>query len=341
MSIPIKGNWSEGLTTYLADHLYEEQKGLGFKYRKDLLIDYQSYVNDRNEFPLKDFQARTDFASKAIGYGKAAMVFHMLKTRIGERAFYDSLKIFTAEMRFKKASWEDLQRAFEKNSAKDLSWFFNQWTDRRGLLELQVEDVKIIPREGKFEVHFVITQKKGIYEADLPVVFYSAAGKTRNVFHIDKEKNSLTVLLDDIPSRVVVDEDYDIARRLTPGEFPPVIARLIGDEEKMIALPPSGAGVYETCDRYIAEERGRGSGVQGYNRCGPPVFLLDHSGCPKSPGGKTLRNDQRGRGFYHHHQRKSMEFPQGGGDHPGPIERGGRCGLRQNLPLRKIYPFIF
>jgi aminopeptidase N len=155
-----KGNWSEGLTTYLADHLYEEQKGLGFQYRKDLLIDYQSYVNDKNEFPLKDFQARTDFASKAIGYGKAAMVFHMLKTRIGQQAFYDSLKYFTAEMRFKKASWEDLQRAFDKNSAKDLSWFFNQWVDRRGLLELQVEDVKIKPREGKFEVHFVIIQKK-------------------------------------------------------------------------------------------------------------------------------------------------------------------------------------
>ena len=241
-----KGNWSEGLTTYLADHLYEEQKGLGFKYRKDLLIDYQSYVNDKNEFPLQDFQARTDFSSKAIGYGKAAMVFHMLKTLIGERAFYDSLKYFTAEMRFKKASWEDLQRAFEKNSAKDLSWFFNQWTDRKGLLELEVEDVKIKPRADKFEVHFVITQKKGIYEADLPVVFYSAAGKIRNLFHLTQEKNSLTALLDDIPSRIVVDEDYDIARRLTPGEFPPVIARLIGAEEKMIALPPSGAGMYET-----------------------------------------------------------------------------------------------
>jgi aminopeptidase N len=81
------------------------------------------------------------------------------------------LKYFTAEMRFKKASWEDLQRAFDENSAKDLSWFFNQWIDKRGLPELQVEDVKIKSREGKFEVNLVITQRKGIYEIDLPVVF--------------------------------------------------------------------------------------------------------------------------------------------------------------------------
>jgi len=47
-----KGNWAEGLTTYLADQLYEERKGRGVEYRKGALIDYQSYVNDRNEFPL-------------------------------------------------------------------------------------------------------------------------------------------------------------------------------------------------------------------------------------------------------------------------------------------------
>jgi uncharacterized iron-regulated protein len=162
-------------------------------------------------------------------------------------------------MRFKKASWEDLQRAFEKISAKDLSWFFNQWIDKRGLPELQVEDVKIKPREGKFEVHFVITQKKGIYEVDLPVVFYSAAGKTRNLFRLNQEKNSLMVLLDDIPSRVVFDEDYDTARRLAPGEFPPVIARLMGDEEKIIALPTSGAGAYE---RVIDTLRKSGASVR-------------------------------------------------------------------------------
>ena len=254
-----KGNWSEGLTTYLADHLYEEQKGLGFQYRKDLLIDYQSYVNDKNEFPLRDFQTRTSFASKAIGYGKAAMVFHMLRTLIGQTAFYDSLKYFTAEMRFQKASWEDLRRAFEKNSGKDLSRFFNQWIDRRGLPELRVEDVKIKSREGKFEVNLVITQRNGIYEVALPMIFYSPSGKTKNLFRLDREKNSLTVLLDDIPSRVGVDEDYDTARKLAPEEFPPVIARLIGDEEKMMALPTSGGGVYE---RVIDTFRQSGAAVR-------------------------------------------------------------------------------
>ena len=48
-----KGNWAEGLTTYLADHFYADQSGEGVDYRKQILIDYQSYVNIDNVFPLR------------------------------------------------------------------------------------------------------------------------------------------------------------------------------------------------------------------------------------------------------------------------------------------------
>ena len=87
-----RGNWAEGLTTFLADHLYEEEKGRDSEYRKGTLIDYQSYVNNKNEFPLKDFETRMDYASKAIGYGKALMVFQMLKKLVGEECFYESIR---------------------------------------------------------------------------------------------------------------------------------------------------------------------------------------------------------------------------------------------------------
>src|SRR4030042_2012441 len=79
------GNWLEGITSYLSDHLYEEQKGTGWQHRKKILIDYQSYVKQSKEAPLKNFKERTDFASAAIGYGKGAMVFHMLKNLVGEK----------------------------------------------------------------------------------------------------------------------------------------------------------------------------------------------------------------------------------------------------------------
>ena len=43
------GNWSEGLTAYLADHLLLELKGKGAQYRFQEMLKYLSYVNNANE----------------------------------------------------------------------------------------------------------------------------------------------------------------------------------------------------------------------------------------------------------------------------------------------------
>ena len=255
-----KGNWAEGLTTYMADHLYEEQEGRGFEYRKGALINYQSYVKDKNEFPLKDFHERVNRSSQAIGYGKAFMVFHMLKSLLGPERFHDSLRYFVEEMRFKKASWNTLQRSFERVSGKDLKWFFHQWVEGKGLADLRLEeDVKVRPVEGKFEVQFTITQRPKAYRVDLPVSFYSTLGRVTHLFPIDEEKNDLKILLDDWPQRLVIDEDYDLARTLAQGEFPPVIARLLGENPSIVVLPPSGEKVYQTV---IERFQKRGSRVE-------------------------------------------------------------------------------
>jgi aminopeptidase N len=68
------GNWSEGLTTYLADHWYEELEGKGHAYRKKILVDYMNYVPPTGDIPVSQFEGRVDFATKAVGYGKAAMI---------------------------------------------------------------------------------------------------------------------------------------------------------------------------------------------------------------------------------------------------------------------------
>lgn len=240
-----KGNWAEGLTTYLADHFYEEQKGKGFEYRKGALIDYQSHVNRKNEIPLKDFRGRNNRSSQAIGYGKALMVFHMLKNLVGEKPFFDSLKLFTEEHRFQQATWKDLQGTFEKTSKRDLEWFFRQWVDEKGLAEFDLGEVKVKPLDGKFEVEFEARQKGRVYSFELPVSFYSNLGLVRYRFPVEKENTKVKVLLDHYPRRVVLNEDYDLTRTLSDGEFPPVIARFLNEEKILLIPPPSEEEVYQ------------------------------------------------------------------------------------------------
>ncbi len=251
-----KGNWAEGLTTYLADHLYEEQKGKGWEYRKQILIDYESYVNEKNEFSLREFRERTDFASRAIGYGKAAMVFHMLKEVMGEENFYQALKDVINEKRFQRASWDDFEGACGKAAKKDLGWFFKQWVEGKGLPSLRLDDVALLQNGDKYAVKFAVTQGPKPYLLSLPVTdIYLHDGNKTELLTIDSEKNSFDGLLDRMPEKVSIDENYDVARRLGREELPPVIVRLLGDEKPIIVLPVNRRDVYTSV---VETFRGRG-----------------------------------------------------------------------------------
>ncbi|MCK9410239.1 MAG: peptidase M28, partial [Bacteroidetes bacterium] len=68
------GNWCEGLTAYLADHLIAEQRGQGEEYRRATLQKYTDFVTPENDFPLNKFRSRYSGPSEAIGYGKTSFV---------------------------------------------------------------------------------------------------------------------------------------------------------------------------------------------------------------------------------------------------------------------------
>ncbi len=241
-----KGNWAEGLTTYLADHLYEEEKGKGWEYRKRMLTDYGAYVNAQNEFPLKDFRGRTDFASRAIGYGKAALVFHMLRKAAGDDKFFAALKEFVNEERFQRASWDDIKAVFEKHTGKDLSTFFKQWIDEKGLLDLRVENAVARRSGNRFEVSFELIRKGKASALELPVtVSFVRGGSSKESVKVGGEKENIKLPVEEDPSKVVIDEDYDLARKLSDSENPAVIARLIGDEKPLIVLPASNREFYQ------------------------------------------------------------------------------------------------
>ncbi len=240
-----EGNWAEGLTTYLADHLPEEQNGKGWEYRKQRLVDYDASVNSKNEISLREFTKRTDHASEAVGCGKGAMVFHTLKILLGEDQFYSALREFVSQNQYKQVSWDAIRLAFEKQSGKDLVPFFRQWVDERGLPDLRIEKASVKRNGDLFEVSFDVLQKGKNYALDLPVVVSSQRGSTKKeTFSFDGERKTFTVLTDFEPQTMIIDGDYDVARKLTDAETPPVIAALLGDEHPLIVLPVADREAY-------------------------------------------------------------------------------------------------
>ena len=75
--------------------------------------------------------------SRSVGYGKAAMVFHMMRERLG-----DQLSSALSKRLFGKnnssASRGTIGKALLNGSRNQLGWFFAQWLERKGLPEIQV-----------------------------------------------------------------------------------------------------------------------------------------------------------------------------------------------------------
>ncbi len=243
---PKEGNWSEGLTTYLADYLYEKQKGRGSDYRHRLLVDYQSYVHKDIAMSLAQFRFRTDRLSKAVGYGKGAMLFHMLKQEIGEDAFNKALKRFVLDYRFKMAGWSELKAVFSDTGEKDLSVFFDQWLERKDVPVLTISKGNITyPGSGLQSQKLTIHQgTESPYSLLVPLVLETTSGEVRRSVRIKDEKESVDIEIKGQPLCVTLDPDYDLMRKLDSSESPPVLSRLLGSEHKFFVLPSQGPETY-------------------------------------------------------------------------------------------------
>ena len=236
------GNWSEGLTAYLADHLIQEQRGAGAEYRRATLQKYRDYVREGRDFPLTAFRARESASTEAVGYGKALMAFHMVRLAVGDDAFRRALAAFYRDFKGKRASFDDLRRALESASGRDLGRFFHDWIARAGAPALAVTDVHVAPREGAFRVTGTLRQVQGggPFAMEVPVAIETAIGVERQAVRMDGLEQPFALETRSEPLTLCVDPDFDLFRKLDPRETPPSIGQIFG-EPRILAIVPASA----------------------------------------------------------------------------------------------------
>jgi hypothetical protein len=262
-----QGNWSEGLTAYLADHLSREQAGDGAAYRRTALLRYTNYVSTGNDFALRDFQGRHNEASQAVGYDKALMIFHMLRVQLGDACFLTALRNFYREQRFHRASWDDLRRAFEAVAGSSLQNEFEQWLNRRGAPALQLTAARAQRSGDRYELIAEIaqTQSGPLYSLHIPVAVQLDGQEQawQTTIDLSQKQQIIHLSVPSRPWRVAVDPEFDVFRRLDPGELPPTLSEALGAESMLIVLPSSAAptlkDAYSQFARAWAED---GQGVE-------------------------------------------------------------------------------
>ena len=220
-----RGNWCEGLTTYVADHLYKERSSPeeGRAYRLNVLRDYAALVPQEEDLPLEAFTHRFSPSTRTVGYGKGAMVFHMVRRLVGDEAFWKGLKAVFREKCFQKATWDDFAIALGSSSGSNLKPFFRQWVTRPGAPTLALENVRTTEDPQGWTVTGVLTQQRPYYDLEVSLRLETGGDKKKTKISSTGRKAFFTLRSDTRPERLVVDPHVDLFRRLDPSEVPPTV----------------------------------------------------------------------------------------------------------------------
>lgn len=200
---------SEGFATYFGALFFEHADGVE-RFRQIMEANRQSYVaSDVVGRPIVDPSETNLFALlNANNYQKGAWVLHMLRGTLGDSAFFDGVRRYYRAHEHGTALTEDLVRAMESASGRELDWFFEQWVFRPGHPRLRVEWVW---DAGAREVVLTIEQAQPAawptFRLPMEVELVTPQGAVRRRVELDERRKLFRLPLAAPPTVVRVDPD--------------------------------------------------------------------------------------------------------------------------------------
>ena len=154
----------------------------------------------------------------ANSYQKGAFVLHMLRSDIGDEAFFQGIRDYQKTYRNGTATTENVRVAFEKAAGASLVPFFDQWLHRPGFADI---DVKWKLNAAKRTVTFTVHQSQALppFAVPLVVLLRDASGKEEfHTLHVQPHTDQtfeqpLGVV--DNPTVAVLDPKIELLARLT------------------------------------------------------------------------------------------------------------------------------
>ena len=211
-------SWSN-LTVNESFANYSEYLWREYKYGKDhadaqRYNDLQGYFNSKSE---NKNLVRFHYADKedmfdAVSYNKGGYILHMLRSYLGDDAFFAGLKKYLEDNKFGTGEAQQLRLALEAVSGKDLNWFFNQWYYGSGHIKLDVS-YNYDATAKKVSLH--LKQNDKTFTFPLKIDVYTPKGVKHYDLWIDKKQRDLSFTADSTPLLIDVDPEKDLVMQLT------------------------------------------------------------------------------------------------------------------------------
>ena len=166
--------------------------------------------------------AETDYLKllNTNSYQKGGWTLHMLRSMLGDSAFFRGIRAYYRAHRGGNATTDDLRRALERASGRSLGWFFDQWLYRPGYAELMTDW-----RYDRTTHRVVLDVEQGArfapYRCPLVVELRDARGRVRRATvelrAVRRQRVTVPIALDAPPRVVTFDPDVELLATITPS----------------------------------------------------------------------------------------------------------------------------
>ena len=208
---------NEAFATYSeylwAEHLLgkDEADYKGNEEVQNYLLESTTKKVDLIRFYYQDKEDMFDSHS----YAKGSRILHMLRSYLGDDAFFESLNYYLSTNAEQPVEVHHLRLAAEHISGQDLNWFFNQWFLDSGHPELQIDRSY---QQDTLTITITQTQdldEAPVYRLPIDLAIWQADEKTQTTILLDKQHQQFSFKVDFEPSAVVFDPENKLLADVT------------------------------------------------------------------------------------------------------------------------------
>ena len=147
-----------------------------------------------------------------LSYSKAGMVLQMLRTQIGDSAFFKGVRNYLADEKLANnfAFTSDLQKHFEATSNKNLTYYFNEWIYGEGFPIYSIKYWFEGTKANIYVQQFTSTNTVPFFKLKVPFLIEGNSQDTIIYLEQTSDIQSFIVDLDFEPTNIYFNPFYDI-----------------------------------------------------------------------------------------------------------------------------------
>jgi aminopeptidase N len=213
---------NEGFATYFEALWCEENLGAD-EFAWNVRQDRESYLDEdgnhyRRPIVCNRYRAPIELFDRHL-YEKGSLVLHMLRRLTGDDLFFKSLNLYCTRHRGANVITQDLQRAFEEATGRNLDFFFDQWVYKEGHPEIEVsssfDDKKKLLSVTVKQTHKTGDTIASAFRFPVTIALMDAEGhETRHRVEVKEREQGFTFVLDKAPKAVRFDPEFDILKTM-------------------------------------------------------------------------------------------------------------------------------